>query len=118
MDAFSSYNQISMDPIGQGKTSFVTGQGTYCYRVSSNALRIEECKSHLPKAGEQDVPETNWNIYGGIYRRHAGKIGKSRALHNPFSQGVLGPEKLQYEVKPSQMCFRSLCREVLGFYSQ
>ena len=31
MDAFSGYNQISMDPDDQEKTSFVTGQGTYCY---------------------------------------------------------------------------------------
>ena len=31
MDAFSGYNQISMDPSDQEKTSFVTGQGTYCY---------------------------------------------------------------------------------------
>ena len=33
MDAFSGYNQISMDPNDQEKTSFVTAQGTYCYRV-------------------------------------------------------------------------------------
>ena len=33
MDAFSGYNQISMDPGDQEKTSFVTAQGTYCYRV-------------------------------------------------------------------------------------
>ena len=33
MDAFSDYNQISMDTDDQEKTSFVTGQGTYCYRV-------------------------------------------------------------------------------------
>ena len=33
MDAFSGYNQNSMDPDDQEKTSFVTGQGTYCYRV-------------------------------------------------------------------------------------
>ena len=33
MDAFSGYNQISMDPSDQEKTSFVTCQGTYCYRV-------------------------------------------------------------------------------------
>ena len=31
MDAFSGYNQISMDPSDQEKTSFVTGEGTYCY---------------------------------------------------------------------------------------
>ena len=33
MDAFSSYNHISMDPHDQVKTSFIIGQGTYCYRV-------------------------------------------------------------------------------------
>ena len=32
MDAFSGYNQISMDPDDQEKTSFVTAQGTYYYR--------------------------------------------------------------------------------------
>ena len=31
MDTFSGYNHISMDPSDQEKTSFVTGQGTYCY---------------------------------------------------------------------------------------
>ena len=33
MDTFSGYNQISMDPSDQEKTSFVTSQGTYCYQV-------------------------------------------------------------------------------------
>ena len=33
MDAFSGYNQISMDPDDKEKTSFITEQGTYCYRV-------------------------------------------------------------------------------------
>ena len=39
MDAFSGYNQISMDPSNQEKTSFVTGQGTYCYRVMPFGLK-------------------------------------------------------------------------------
>ena len=33
MDAFFGYNQISMDPDDQEKTSFITAQGTYCYWV-------------------------------------------------------------------------------------
>ena len=33
MDAFSGYNQISMNPNNQEKTLFITGQGTYRYRV-------------------------------------------------------------------------------------
>ena len=39
MDAFSGYKQISMDPDDQEKTSFVTGQGTYCYRVMPFGLK-------------------------------------------------------------------------------
>ena len=39
MNAFSGYNQISMDPDDQEKTSFVTGQGTYCYRVMPFGLK-------------------------------------------------------------------------------
>ena len=40
MDAFSGYNQINMDPDDQEKTSFVTRQGTYCYRVIPFRLKI------------------------------------------------------------------------------
>ena len=39
MDAFSGYNQISMDSDDQEKTSFVIGQGTYCYRVMPFGLK-------------------------------------------------------------------------------
>ena len=39
MDSFSGYNQISMDPDDQEKTSFVTGQGTYCYCVMPFGLK-------------------------------------------------------------------------------
>ena len=39
MDALSGYNQISMDPDDQEKTSFVTKQGTYCYRVMPFGLK-------------------------------------------------------------------------------
>ena len=39
MDAFSGYNQISMEPDDQEKTSFITRQGTYCYRVMPFGLK-------------------------------------------------------------------------------
>ena len=39
MDAFSGYNHINMDPDDQEKTSFVTAQGTYCYRVMPFGLK-------------------------------------------------------------------------------
>ena len=42
LDAFSSYNQIIMDPNDQEKTSFVTGQGTYSYQVIPFGLKNVE----------------------------------------------------------------------------
>ncbi|KAK0574494.1 hypothetical protein LWI29_024540 [Acer saccharum] len=39
MDAFSGYNQIMMHPADQDKTSFITGQGLYCYKVMPFGLK-------------------------------------------------------------------------------
>ena len=39
MDAFSGYNQIRMHEDDQEKTSFVTSQGLFCYRVMSFGLK-------------------------------------------------------------------------------
>ena len=33
MDAFCGYNQISMDPSNQEKTTFITDKGLFCYEV-------------------------------------------------------------------------------------
>ena len=39
MDAFSSYNQIRMHEDDQEKTSFVTNQGLFCYRIMPFELK-------------------------------------------------------------------------------
>ena len=39
MDAFFGYNQINMDPDDKEKTSFITAQRTYCYRVMPFGLK-------------------------------------------------------------------------------
>ena len=39
MDAFSGYNQILMNEEDQKKTSFVTSQGLYCYKVMPFGLK-------------------------------------------------------------------------------
>ena len=39
MDTFFGYNQIRMYPDDQEKTSFVTAQGSYCYRVKPFGLK-------------------------------------------------------------------------------
>ena len=39
MDTFSGYNQIKLDKADQEKTSFVTNQGLFCYKVMSFGLK-------------------------------------------------------------------------------
>ena len=39
MDAFSGYNQIKMNKDDQERTSFVTSQGLFCYKVMSFGLK-------------------------------------------------------------------------------
>jgi len=39
MDAFSGYNQIKIEEADQEKTSFVTSQGLFCYKVMSFGLK-------------------------------------------------------------------------------
>ena len=39
MDTFSDYNQIMLDKEGQEKTSFITSQGLYCYKVMPFELK-------------------------------------------------------------------------------
>ena len=39
MDAFSGYNQIKMEEDDQERTSFVTSQGLFCYKIMSFGLK-------------------------------------------------------------------------------
>ena len=39
MDAFSGYNHIKMEETDQEKTSFVTNQGLFCYKVMPFGLK-------------------------------------------------------------------------------
>ena len=42
MDVFSGYNQIRMEEADQKKTSFITSQGLFCYKVMSFRLKNTE----------------------------------------------------------------------------
>ena len=39
VDAYSGYNQIQMDPTDEEKTTFITSQGLYCYKVMPFGLK-------------------------------------------------------------------------------
>ena len=46
MDTFSGYNQIKLDEADQEKTSFVTSQGLFCYKVMPFGLKNTSITYH------------------------------------------------------------------------
>ena len=66
LDAFSGYHQIPMYPPDAEKTSFITPPRALLLR--RNAIRVKECRGHLPKTGNQDVSATARENYGSVYR--------------------------------------------------
>ena len=61
MDAFSGYNQIKMDEADQEKTSFVTSQSLFCYKVTPFNLKsvgatYQRLVNHMFR------PQIGWNV--------------------------------------------------------
>ena len=61
MDAFSRYNQIRMDEANQEKTSFVTSQGLFCYKVMPFGLK--NVGATYPRlVNHMFHPQIGWNV--------------------------------------------------------
>ena len=65
LDTFSGYHQIPMQPPDAEKTTFITSHGLYCYNVMS--FRLEECRSDLLEAGDQDILTTDRQDHGSLH---------------------------------------------------
>ena len=60
-DAFSSYNQIRMDEADKEKTSFVTSQGLFCYKVMSFKLKNMGA-TYQRLVNHMFHPQIGWNV--------------------------------------------------------
>ena len=58
MDAFLGYNQIKMKEDDQERTSFVTSQGLFCFKVMPFGLK--NVGGDVPEINEQNVHTPNW----------------------------------------------------------
>ena len=116
MVTFSGYNQISMDPSDQEKTSFVTSQGTYCYRVMPFGLK--------------NAGATYQRLVNKMFNKQIGasmevyiddmlvKSVKAELHITHLAEAFQVLKSYNMKLNPAKMRFRSLRREVLGFYSQ
>src|ERR1700733_4265235 len=60
MDAYSGYNQVSMAPEDEEKTSFITNEGTYCYKAMPFGLR--------------NAGATYQRVMNALFKKKIGKI--------------------------------------------
>ena len=61
MDAFSGNNQIRMDEVDQEKTSFVTSQGLFCYKVMPFVLKNAGA-TYQRLVNHMFHPQIGWNV--------------------------------------------------------
>ena len=61
MDAFSGYNQIRMDEVDQEKTSFITSQGLFCYKVMPFGLKNAGA-TYQRLVNHMFGPQIRWNV--------------------------------------------------------
>ena len=113
MDAFSGYNQISMDPNDQEKTSFVTGQGTYCYRVMPFGLKnVRATYQRLVNRMFQKQIRTSMEVYiddmlvkSTTTELHIAHLSEAFQILREYNM----------KLNPTKCAFGVLARKFLGF---
>ena len=113
MDAFSGYNQIIMDPNDQEKTSFVIGQGTYCYQVMPFGLK--------------NVGATYQMLVNRMFQKHIGaslevyiddmlvKSVKAELHVDHLAESFQVVKDYKMKLNPTKCAFGVSSRKFLGF---
>ena len=113
MDAFFGYNQISVDPDNQEKTSFVTGQGTYCYRVMPFGLKnVGATYQRLVNRMFQKQIGTSMEVYID------NMLVKSTTVElyiDHLAEAFQILKKYNMKLNPAKCVFGVLARKFLGF---
>ena len=113
MDAFSGYNQIKMKEEDQEKTSFVTNQGLFCYKVMSFGLK--------------NAGATYQRLMNKMFAHQIGRnvqvyvddmLVKSVRERPPVrpSGDIQHPSVVQHEAEPRQVRVRGDSGKILGLH--
>ena len=113
MDAFSGYNQIRMDKTDQEKTSFVTSQGLFCYKVMPFGLKnagatYQRLVNHMFRL------QIGWNVE--VYVDDMLVKSQDEEIHLDDLHETFDTFR-QYNMKlnPSKCAFRVSSGKFLGF---
>ena len=115
MDAFSGYNQIKMDPNDQEKTSFVTGQGTYCYQVMPCRLKnVKATYQRLVNIMFQKHIRATMEVY--IDDMLVKSVKAEHHMDHP-AESFKVRKDYKMKLNPTKCAFRVSAEKFLGFKS-
>ena len=113
MDAFSRYNQIMMDEADQEKTSFITSQGLFCYKLMLFGLKnagatYQRLVNHMFR------PQIGWNVE--VYVDDMLVKSQDKGKHLDDLQETFDTFR-QYNMRlnPNKCAFGVSSRKFLGF---
>ena len=115
MDTFFGYNQIRMDETDQEKTSFVTSQGLFCYKVMPFGLKnvgatYQRLVNHMFR------PQIGRNVE--VYVDDMLVKSQDEEIHLDSLQETFDTfgSAVQHEVESQQVCFRSIIGKISRLY--
>ena len=114
MDAFSGYNQIKMKEEDQEKTSFVTSQGLFCYKVMPFGLKnVGATYQRLMNRMFAHQLGRNVQVYvDDMLVKSVRENDHLCDLQKTFNT----PSIVQHEAEPKQVRVWGDSREILGLY--
>jgi len=113
MDAFSSYNQIRMHEADQEKTSFVTSQGLFCYKVMPFGLKnVGATYQRLMNKMFTQQIERNVQVYvNDMLVKSQKEEGHLEDLRETFDT----LHSYNMKLNPRKYAFRVIARKFMGF---
>ena len=113
MDAFLGYNQIKMDEVDQEKTSFITSQGLFCYKVMSFGLKnVRETYQKL--VNHIFCPQIGRNVEVYVDDMLVKSLDEDKHLDD-LRETFDTLRQHQMKLNPSKCAFRVSSRKFLGF---
>ena len=86
LDAFFGYHQIPMHLLDTEKMTFITLHEAIL--LQCNAFWLEECRSGLSEAGDQDISTTDGQDHGSLHRRYACQIQRTSRSHKTIARNL------------------------------
>ena len=113
MDAFSGYNKIKMDETDQEKTSFITSQGLFCYKVMPFGLKNAGA-TYQRLVNHMFCPQIGWNVEVYVDDMLVKSLNKEKHLDD-LQETFNTLRRHQMKLNPSKCAFRVSSGKFLGF---